>query len=495
MLFLLLRTRGYWCKDLPEQNKPQHHYHCLLLSMTSIVCCSQGTNAHLILAAPAAAAPSSTLVTTGGAGVALQQQLAWQATRTWPLPSTHLIVSAVSMAGRSKAVFACQLDSPRLAFLHTHHVLQQPLLPTAALLEVAAAANAALSSGGSADGSSVHCLQGVVFAAPYLLTGQLADLTCSISLDSGVVEVQSAANSSRSNSKRLHMAATIMSAGVAVIIQAGSSSSRGQAGFLQQLLAAQCRDLQPGLQQPLCCSAAVQLSDSSSCGGLLSSNSPSDGFLLHPAALESALQMQALRQQQPTSDSAAEQSVSAPATIRAYLLPTAAAAAVQSAQGLLVSAALGVVQPGTAAAHSSMQLSSGNARVACITEAEFRPMQGGAATAAAALAAAGASQAATGAEAAAALPVSGVPAMGVEELLQLVQRTVEAVLGEAVDSQEPLMAAGLDSLGATEVRNSLQASLGLELPATLVSCRTHAAVSCYNEVKACMRQYAPPEVG
>jgi aryl carrier-like protein len=60
--------------------------------------------------------------------------------------------------------------------------------------------------------------------------------------------------------------------------------------------------------------------------------------------------------------------------------------------------------------------------------------------------------------------------MGVEEVSQLVQRTVEAVLGEAVDSQEPLMAAGLDSLGATEVRNSLQTSLSLELPATLVSC-------------------------
>lgn len=101
-------------------------------------------------------------------------------------------------------------------------------------------------------------------------------------------------------------------------------------------------------------------------------------------------------------------------------------------------------------------------------------MQSGAATAAgaaAALAAASAFQAATGTAAAAAPPVSGVPAMGVEEVSQLVQRTVEAVLGEAVDSQEPLMAAGLDSLGATEVRNSLQTSLSLELPATLVSCQ------------------------
>jgi hypothetical protein len=380
------------------------------------------------------------------------------------------------MAGRSKAVFACQLDSPRLAFLHTHHVLQQPLLPTSALLEAAVATSAALSSGGTADGSSVHCLQGVVFAAPYVLTGQLADLACSISLDSGVVEVQSAANSSRSNSKRLHMAASMASARVAVAAQRSgrsSSSSGDKANFLQLLLVAQYRDLEPGSQQSLCCGAAVELSDSSSCGGLLTSNSPSDGFLLHPAALESALQMQALRQQQPIVDGAAQQSVSAPATIRACLLPTALAPAVPSAHGLLVSAVLGLLQPGAAAVQSSMQLSSGDARVACITGAEFRPMQSGAATAAgaaAALAAASVFQAATGTATVAAPPVSGVPAMGVEEVSQLVQRTVEAVLGEAVDSQEPLMAAGLDSLGATEVRNSLQTSLSLELPATLVSC-------------------------
>lgn len=438
------------------------------------VYCFQGTNAHLILAAPATATPSSTLVTTGGAGVPLPQQLAWRATRTWPLPPAHLIISAVSMASRRKAVFACQPDSPRLAFLHTHHVLQQPLLPTAALLEVAAAANAALSSGGGAGGSSMQCLQGVVFAAPCLLTGQLPELTCSISLDSGVVEVQSATtNSSRSNSKRLHMAANLASAGAAEASQDQRSSSREEAGFLQQLLAAQYSELQSGSQQPLCCSAAVQLSDSSSCGGLLSSNSPSEGFLLHPAALESALQMQALRQQQSSGDSVTELTVSAPATIKAYLLPTAAAPAVQSAQELLVSAVLSLTQPGAAAAHSSMQLSSGKARVACITEAEFRPMQ--AVAAASAAAAAAAARAASPSQAAAAPGTDcGVPAMGVEELSQLVQRTVEAVLGEPVDSQEPLMAAGLDSLGATEVRNSLQASLGLELPATLVrSCDVH----------------------
>jgi acyl carrier protein len=52
----------------------------------------------------------------------------------------------------------------------------------------------------------------------------------------------------------------------------------------------------------------------------------------------------------------------------------------------------------------------------------------------------------------------------------LVASTVSAVLGPDVNPDEPLMASGLDSLGAVELRNSLQAQLpaGLELPATLL---------------------------
>ena len=49
-----------------------------------------------------------------------------------------------------------------------------------------------------------------------------------------------------------------------------------------------------------------------------------------------------------------------------------------------------------------------------------------------------------------------------------VQSAIQAVLGETLGDTQPLMAGGLDSMGAVELRNSLQSQLGIELPSTLI---------------------------
>jgi acyl carrier protein len=61
-----------------------------------------------------------------------------------------------------------------------------------------------------------------------------------------------------------------------------------------------------------------------------------------------------------------------------------------------------------------------------------------------------------------------------------------------VSADEPLMAAGLDSLGSVELRNTLEASLALTLPPTLVmDYPTAAAIAAYAAAKMPVAQQQP----
>eukprot|EP00959_Pyramimonas_sp_CCMP1952_P119467 2497991-Pyramimonas_sp.AAC.1 len=54
------------------------------------------------------------------------------------------------------------------------------------------------------------------------------------------------------------------------------------------------------------------------------------------------------------------------------------------------------------------------------------------------------------------------------DLQSQVTQVIQGVLGAAVGPDEPLIDAGLDSLGAVEVRNALEREVGMQLPSTLV---------------------------
>lgn len=68
-----------------------------------------------------------------------------------------------------------------------------------------------------------------------------------------------------------------------------------------------------------------------------------------------------------------------------------------------------------------------------------------------------------------------------DTLVTEVGMLVERQLGRAIGTEEPLMEAGLDSLGAVELRSALSSRYGgLELPATLIfDYPTTAALAAY----------------
>ena len=72
------------------------------------------------------------------------------------------------------------------------------------------------------------------------------------------------------------------------------------------------------------------------------------------------------------------------------------------------------------------------------------------------------------------------PALSHEVVSAQVQTALQSILGESVGLEEPLMSAGLDSLGSVEFANLLSRRFGMQMPGTLVfDYPTVNAVSAY----------------
>lgn len=78
----------------------------------------------------------------------------------------------------------------------------------------------------------------------------------------------------------------------------------------------------------------------------------------------------------------------------------------------------------------------------------------------------------------------GTAALSPELVLGQVQAALQSIIGEGIGLEEPLMSAGLDSLGSVEFANVLSRRFGMQMPATLVfDYPTVNAVAAYLHAK------------
>lgn len=106
---------------------------------------------------------------TSAASSKSQSQL--QSSRHWFLPPQHRMISLFrpQPLPQQAAAFSCSLTTPALAYLWQHSIRSRPILPGAAIFEVAFAAAAMLAAGDEAGCKGRLVLSGSSITSPFLL--------------------------------------------------------------------------------------------------------------------------------------------------------------------------------------------------------------------------------------------------------------------------------------------------------------------------------------
>ena len=407
----------------------------------------QGTNSHAVLG-PVAAVP-----------LAQPQGWQWQRARLWYVATAHPLLLRFLRPARAVArevQVQCSLRSGALAWMHEHAVQGRAAAPNSVLLEVASAAGQLLWSSERTHNPVV--VASAAFQQPLLLA-PAADglLTCSVSAATGAVAVSSRALPT-SQAAPLHMVAELHSLATGPQEQeARSKPSAADAQAEQRGGGAAAAAAQQGAAGIPWCSeglAAVLLGT-----GLVASAQPAviasilmtqrerdAGYWAHPAVTDAAVHLAAA--------APAHQATGA------------------DGESLLVSVAVGAyapveqLAPGDGALHagalpgagltSSHWVASGQApsRLAAVAGNQFKPIRAWAPMAAGAAVPAAAqlpflpSMVVAGSSAAGGLSAAaGAP--GLEAVTQQLSEVVAQLLGRSeVPTDQPLMEAGLDSIGA-----------------------------------------------
>lgn len=268
---------------------------------------AQGTNAHAILGHSHSWALHRGSIAAGASSSSAQQPLVWQGQRFWVAPVYQRMISRALItrperskrSGGLKVAFEARLDAPGLAGLwaylstpaapgqHAH-----PFLSNSILLAAAASAGSLVASGNNTEGAQVLVLQNAVLAPPQQLPAypgqpgvQLPVLLVACNIGGGNLAIDingqrqlqctmaltSAPKAGISDTAEEQSASGSMSTRLGPLFTAAVAASGAASSQPQRLLGAQHRQ-----------------EDMRSLATLTTGSS--DGFVLHPASLESSLQ-------------------------------------------------------------------------------------------------------------------------------------------------------------------------------------------------------------
>ena len=435
---------------------------------------------HLICSAQVAAAPSGRLSPQGG----------------FPSPEVTM---------------ECFIGHPALSFLMQHRVRGAALAPASLLLAVAAAAvtvASASQTNGAAAAMESYALQDAAFASPCDLTQTLlssrGSLRVTLQPGSGQLVVSAPSETEASGTHggplggAFHAWACLY-ARVAAVVMGPGVESPTMAGASPALLITIPPGRGSSSRSVLLALLLTTITEQSSCPDKASGPYPASGIFsgldsgaasllplgdgpaadsgsggCHPCLMEASLQAVALAPLLGACSSSADGDggdsiayngsiIRAVSRIGCFLLPQQQRSAGPGWEGALHEDGISFCVAASSSSAGSLRLfssSGGGGGGACLSQIQYRDMGGWEATAEEGAGAAPRSW--TRADAGQtghdhALQVAA-PMMSAEEVRLLVDSLVAAALGgsDPLGGEEPLMGAGLDSLGAVELRNGLQ---------------------------------------
>ena len=237
----------------------------------------QGTNAHAVLQASSTAVPGPPAVAA----------LTWQLRRQWVLPPAHCLIKHCMFGEQpNKAMFACKLMQPALAFLWEHQVMDRSLFPGAGYFEMALAATRTLHGTANLH-SAQDCLTQVAIPTPLVLPSSAAAasgfvLSCSVDLGTRAINIASAA---AQGLQSVHMRCQISHAQKSY--QTGADSTACSISAPDAMMKALIADHS---QQQLSL-AEAQPAAQASIAPAVATTQQDSGFWHHPAQFDSFLQL------------------------------------------------------------------------------------------------------------------------------------------------------------------------------------------------------------
>jgi hypothetical protein len=354
----------------------------------------------------------------------------WHRSRLWWCASSNPLLQRLALPAHSaraaRVTAQCDLGQPRLAFLSDHGVLGQPCVPASALLDLASAIGQLLWSAEQLD--SQVTTAGVVFSSPAQLpTGVAPLLSCTVDLRSGAVAVTSSGSAAVP-----HLQAGLSATAQAAPASLGPALPRTwhKEGGGAQLPRAGVAQVLPGvpsalLGAPYTCGGAGGTGCSGALASLLVHQHRHAGYQTHPAVAGASLQLAVAIALGPVQGSGALQAVSM--------------AAYQALQPLRE----GHASVGASVADAWLA-GCGGARLAAFVGPRFRALVEGSPAAYHAQTT-GLRRAASGGHLPVAVP-GAAPVLAGDVALRLAD-LVAGLIGTRVEEDQPLMEAGLDSIG------------------------------------------------